>query len=105
MKLKQSDDKSNVQCQECGESFKLKHNLTRHIRNVHGSSRTLDCSFCKFTTKFPYNLTRHKSEKHGIEGKGTGISGMLMYSCKVCNFTTFDENTMYTHNLTVHNKK
>ena len=105
MKLKHSDDKSNVQCEECGEIFKLKHTLTRHIRNVHGSSRALDCSFCKFTTKFPYNLTRHKSEKHGIEGKGTGISGMLMYSCQMCNFTTVDENMMYTHNLTIHNRK
>ena len=105
MESKHSELNNNFECEQCGSNFTQKRNLTRHIRKVHGKADSFPCEFCEFKTKFEYNLGRHKDEKHEIRGLGTGVSGRLMYSCKRCDFTTFDQNLMYTHNSTTHDIK
>ena len=100
---KHSDSSKEFQCEECGSKFTEKRNLKRHIDKIHGEPDAFVCEFCDFKTKFEFNLRRHKDEKHEIIGKGTGIKGRQSYSCKRCDFTTFDQNQMYSHNTNIHN--
>ena len=103
IKLKHSELKNDFHCDQCGSNFTLKTSLTRHILKVHGQAPEVACEFCDFKTKFEHNLRRHKEQKHEIIGKGIGISGRKLYSCKRCDFSTSDQNLMYSHNSTIHN--
>ena len=105
MKSKHSDLKDDFSCDQCGSNFTLKTSLTRHILKVHGQAAEFVCKFYDFKTKFQYNLRRHKEEKHEIVGRGTGIIGNELYSCKRCDFTTFNQDSMYIHNSSNHNIK
>ena len=100
---KHSDSSKEFQCEECGSKFTEKRNLKRHTDKIHGKPDAFVCEFCDFKTKFEFNLRRHKDEKHEITGKGTGIKRRQYYSCKRCDFTTFDQNQMYSHNTNTHN--
>ena len=91
-------------CDKCGYNFTQKRNLTRH-KKVHLQTEVISCEYCHFTTKFEFNLKRHKDDHHGILGQGTGIRGRLLYSCKTCSFSTFNEKYLYNYNVEVHDLK
>ena len=103
LESKHSGSNKEFQCEECGSKFTEKRNLKRHTDKVHGEPGAFECEFCDFKTKFEFNLRRHKDKKHEVLGKGTGIKGRQLYSCRRCDFTTFDENQMYSHNTNIHN--
>ena len=64
----------------------------RHTDKIHGEPDAFECEFCDFKTKFEFNLRRRKEKKHEVIGKGTGIKGRQVCSCRRCDFTTFDQS-------------
>ena len=104
MESAHSVHKLTFKCEKCGYNFTQKRSLARHNLKVHLTTDIFSCD-CPFKTKFDYNLRRHKDEQHEINGRGTGIGGRRLYSCKRCDFSTFNENVMYSHNVEIHKLK
>ena len=55
--------KKEVLCPVCQRSV-LKHNIGRHIRNVHDRYRNFSCCHCYYSTNSQSDLRRHKQRMH-----------------------------------------
>lgn len=109
---------SIVTCGECGRHFHSKHNLQRHLKNVHLVLK-IDCSFCgkKFSRKESYlkHMLLHTTEKSykclACERKFQYSSslrrhrklhkGVKNFSCDICG-QTFGRSDGLARHIQIH---
>ncbi len=61
-------------CEKCGELFKLKSTLWRHVRNYHRDYEELQCETCKIWFQSRDSLLNHVRNEHGAKD----------FMCSVC---------------------
>ena len=49
-------------CHLCSKTFTVRHNLLRHLRNIHGIQHVHSCPLCEKTFSRPDNLKKHVKE-------------------------------------------
>ncbi|OXU32147.1 hypothetical protein TSAR_012276 [Trichomalopsis sarcophagae] len=52
----------NLQCERCGKSYSLKHNLQRHVKFECGGQRKFCCHLCP--NKYTQNASLHRHLLH-----------------------------------------
>lgn len=68
------------QCNSCDKKYSLKHDLFRHMRNIHGSdSGPLACQHCTVVCKNKHALQTHVYQYHKFQS-----TEKLRYFCKLC---------------------
>ena len=92
-------------CDRCGKGYQtnFKHNLLRHIKNIHegneklskdGIHRCKEVSWCNYQTMNSGNLKRHIRAKHKAK---------KLRKCDICEvFTTTSLDVMKNHQLKEH---
>lgn len=91
--MSSKNDQQHV-CDLCGNIFKSKSNLNRHItRKHHKNNHKFSCEFCNSKFHLQFDLKRHLI-KH---------SDQRDYSCSLCDTKTKTKLSMRIHRMTLHN--
>lgn len=56
--------KNRLMCDLCGKTFKMKHELARHVRYTHSDAHNYKCNLCERAFKAPSTLKRHIQTFH-----------------------------------------
>ena len=87
-------EKTTIECDECGATFKYKHHMLRHKRSKHEGVR-YSCNYCDYKATQPGNLKTHKSSVH--EGLG--------YACSYCQYIATKQDNLKRREESVHKGK
>jgi len=89
-------------CKQCGKSFRMKSNLKKHRRKVHGTvfSNDVSCKTCGKRYENRDSLRKHT--KRGCAASGSTTEKWL--SCDKCDFRTRHVASLRRHNKKAHNQ-
>ena len=87
--------KENYQCNICDYQASQKVHLSQHFKNVHQKSENINCSECNKPIRKDY-LKRHMKLFHSGE--------QTLYNCKVCTYQSKHQSNVYIHIRNVHQK-
>ena len=107
-------------CSQCDSSFKLKRNLTTHIRSVHQNERNFHCDHCSkgffrksnliihlrvHTEEKPFQCTicgKAFTQKNGLTIHERIHTGEKPYECSKCHKAFICKSTMRMHEKKCH---
>ena len=87
-----SEDKGYLKCEHCSRMIKGKGNLSRHIKQLHGTN-VGKCDICNETFSLSY-LSDHKLRKHSDSNP----------CCKICEKVFSSIRDLRVHNNRIHVK-
>ena len=83
-------------CHMCGDEFKWKLELQKHLSQVHKIQvrpKNYKCDECDMCFQAPCHLKRHKMVKHSNE---------KTFSCEICDWTGKQDKQLKIHMITKH---
>jgi hypothetical protein len=101
-------------CEICGKSFRMRHEVTAHIRNVH-KGRMFTCRFCPVTfTRRTYRETHEMlhsgvkeficrfcqkafAQKYNLQVHERIHTGVKPYQCHICSDSFAQRNSLDVH--------
>ena len=84
------DNKCNI----CEETFFMKRERDRHIREVHSKDERIKCPECDMTFSRKESMTRHRDTKHS--------SSSSMFKCEICHKSFTQQGNLDRHRDEVH---
>lgn len=105
------DKKKTFVCEKCNFSSRFKSHWDKHIEtDLHKTGKrkqridikeAYKCDKCEYKTKNIITFKKHKLNSHADKDMR---SKEFKYYCKYCDFGTFSENLMKTHEDTKKHK-
>ena len=80
-------------CDSCGNLFRHKGNLQRHVNTIHKKGTEYSCDSCPYKTIHKHFLNNHKQRVH---------QQIKRFSCDHCDYQTFDSGNLERHCKMVH---
>ena len=87
---KHAEAPSSYSCDQCGNEFKGKNTLQKHIKSIHAEFiLSFDCDICNSTFKHPKRLQVHILKEHKKE---------FCFKCSICEKKYVNEEQLRMHN-------
>ena len=93
--IKQEEESSagKYECQLCGNKFRHKGNLQRHVNTIHKKAEEYACSTCDYKTIHKHFLNNHVKRVH---------QQIKRFHCKLCDYKSYDSANLDRHRQMVH---